>query len=129
MEIKIETYKKVVDTSVSFDLPEETTYWFEYGIRRSIRIIPIIGKVLSFNGNEEKVIDGITHYKVTTVRTNSECKIEDFMVNVNEIADEIKMGKSDSVFHSMYQDWIHPRTEEEFQTDLKKAFNRINSLE
>lgn len=127
MEIKIETFKKVVDTSVSFDLPEETTYWFEYGIRRSIRIIPIIGEAMSFDGNEKKV--GVTHYKVTTVGINFECKIEDFTVDVDEIADEIRMEKSDSVFHSMYQNWILPRTEEEFQADLKIALNRINSLE
>ena len=77
MKIQLKQYKleKVETSSVDFELPEETVYFFETHVRRSIRIKPIFTTWQKENLNKEEELQ---YFEVTCVYLSSKCKIEKF---------------------------------------------------
>jgi len=100
-----------------FSLPTVPVYFFETGIRRAIRIIPV-------SLGEDKIINAI---EITFVYNSSECKIEVFSVPVTEIEDIYHL--QGERLHRFFVNWIdgdlNTRTKEQFDGDLQLALNQI----
>lgn len=127
MTIKIKQYKLVkqeVD-SKEFILPEKIEYYFETGMRRSIRIVPIW---TTWNKKTKNIPEEIYAYNITCVYRNFEAKIENFSIEISHIED-IYYGKDK---HSDFvRFWIdnnfNERTEDQFKEDLINVLNKIQT--
>lgn len=123
MKIQLKQYKheKVEISSVDFELPEETVYFFETHIRRSIRIKPVFTtwQKEKFQKEEE-----LYYFDVTCVYLSSECKIEKFKVYLTSFPDATYA--TEKKFNEAWtQNWFDPRTKEQFEVDLDIALEQI----
>lgn len=118
-------YKKIEATAKDFVLPTEPAYFFETGIRRSIRIIPVYTSwnMEQFNKEEE-----LYRFDVTLVYLSFECKIEKFGIQVSDLerAYHDPKHKLHSIVYSWVEGYLNNRTQSQFETDLVNAINRIN---
>lgn len=128
MRIKLDTYEYVrqLKEGKEFELPDETTYWFETGIRRAIRIIPVW---TTWNVKQYSKPEEIREYNITCVYGSWECKIETYNVSVGRIAEIYNNEKSDHVIKSLLLKWLDSRTKEQFEADLNSALKKINNFE
>jgi len=127
MEIKIRQYeyKQIEVKSQLFMLPTETVYFFETGVRRSIRIKPIYTTWQKEQHNKDEEIWKV---EITCVYLSFECKIEKFQIQVSEI-EKIYHSKGDKykdLIVSWVNDWFNSRTQEDFKNDLHGAITKIN---
>lgn len=124
MKISIKTYKyeKVIINDCDFELPEKTCYFFETGIRRSIKVVPIWTTWNKEKGNKEE----IWSYDITCVYRSFECKVEKFSISVSNIEDlyQAKGEKSEFV-KGLLDNHFQKRTEEQFNSDLKSTIKEI----
>ena len=124
MKISIKTYKyeKVIINDCNFELPENTCYFFETGVRRSIKIVPVWTTWNKENGKEEE----IWSYDVTCVYRSFECKIEKFSISVSSIEELYQSkGEKSEFIYSLLNNYFQKRTEEQFNSDLKSAIKEI----
>lgn len=126
MKIKIKQYKhqKIEIDSKDFELPEENSYFFETGIRRSIRISP---EYTTWNLQQYNKPEEIYQFNITCVYLNFECKIERFSVRISDF--ENPTHKNKSFIDSWTSDYFDTRTQEQFENDLKQAINIITENE
>ena len=82
INIPLYKYKKVLVESNEIEFPDEPKYYFETGIRRSIRIVPVWTTWQIDQGKEK---EEIWNYDVTIIRLNFECKIEKFTLSIGDI--------------------------------------------
>jgi hypothetical protein len=128
MEIKITKYeyKKVELSSATFELPEETCYFFETGIRRSIRIEPIF---TSWKKDQDGSDETLLSLKFTCVHLSFECEVNVYTVNVdimNSMYTESQTQKQYGLIKSMINGYFDKRTKEKFNADLASALLIIN---
>ena len=128
--IKLKQYEyvqKEID-SKEIELPEETQYYFQTGIRRAIRIVP---RWTTWKKEQENKDEEIFEYKVTFVYGSFECKIEVITIKAygNSLADSY-YSKANNDVSNFVKCWLNDdfdvRTKEQFENDLKQAFNTIN---
>lgn len=124
MEIVIKTYEyqKIEKSNTKFELPEETTYWFETGIRRAIRIIPIWTTWKIENDNER---EEIYKYHFTCVYRSFENKIESFEISVYDFEECYNQNKQ-HIIKSFLNYEFNERTKEQFENDLESALTLLN---
>jgi hypothetical protein len=128
MKIKLKTYKyeRVEDNSIDFEIPTETSYFFETGIRRSIKIVPIYTTWQKKRDNKE---EEVWKFEVTCIYLSSECIAEKFSVSVSDLEDthlENKKGKKCEFIRSWINGFFDERTKEQYDADFNNFFTQIN---
>lgn len=118
--MKIKQYKYIqqeVD-SKEFDEPTEPVYFFETGIRRSIRIIPEVSAWVE----EPKIYA----YLVTCVYDSWECKIEQFNLHINDLEELYHTNQKHSEFVKCWIDGhFLKRDKERFDADLQYVISKL----
>jgi len=123
VQIKQYKYEKTETSSMDLELPEETSYFFETGVRRSIRIKPIF---TTWNKERYNKEEELYYFDVTCVYLSSECKIEKFRVNLDEFKKDKEILEKNMFLRSWVNDWFDKRTKEQFDADLKQAIDKVN---
>ena len=124
MKIQLKQYKieKIETSSVDFELPEETVYFFETGVRRAIRIKPVFTTWNKEQGKEEEIY----YFDVTCVYLSSKCKIEKFKIYLSQFPDATYSLEKE--FNEAWtQNWFNKRTKEQFEADLNTALEQIQN--
>jgi hypothetical protein len=131
--MKIRTFKVERVPVEEFDIPTPTepTYYFETGVRRSIRIIPIYTTwQKEQHGKEEEV----WKLDITCVYNCWETKIEKFSIQLSEFESlwNSRDDNNNRKFKSMLELFVfnggNVRTKEQFDTDLKAVIDKINEI-
>lgn len=138
MKINIKTYelKRVEKENTEFDeLPEEVSYFFETGIRRSIRIVPIW---TTWQKERDGKDEEIWKYHLTCVYKSFENIIESFEICLSDFEkyyndNSTKLGTKDSrnksIVDALLNKWLDKRTQEQFETDLNSAIKELNNFQ
>ena len=113
LKIKQYEYEKKEIASKEIKLPTETSYYFETGIRRSIKIIP------RYNKEEE-----LYELTVICLYQSFQCKAEKFTINISDIE---KIYYSQNHTHKEFvtglvEGWFDKRTKEQFDIDFYNTF-------
>lgn len=127
MKLKIKQYEyeqKEID-SREIQLPTEISYYFETGIRRSIRIVPIFR---TWEENERQ--KEIYYLDVVCLYSSSECKAEKFRIYVTELENIYYSEKHEykDFVRSLVNDWFDVRTKENFEEDLNYIINDLKTI-
>ncbi len=104
------------------EIPSETLYCFQTGIRRSIRIEPIWTEwnKSAFDKNEE-----IYQLKVTCVYS-SQIKVEIFGISITSLEEMINTSKDTyNIGLMLLKKYYNIRTTEQFDADLKEALDKF----
>lgn len=123
MKIKKYKFEKVEIESRDIQLPTETSYFFETGIRRSIKIIPKFRE----NNNKE---DDLFQLIIICIYQNFECRIEKFNIYVSDIE---KIYYSENHIHksfvtSLIENYFNIRTKEQFENDFNNVISEIKNI-
>ena len=124
LAIKQYEYEKKEINSKEIELPTETAYYFETGVRRSIRIVP---KFTTWNKEHYDKEEELYELKITCVYLSSECIIEKFTLYPKDIekifyADKHKLL---DFVRALVNDWFDNRTKEKFEIDLNEAIRQL----
>lgn len=125
IEIKTYEYEKIEKTNTEFQIPDNTSYYFETGIRRAIRVIPLW---TTRNVERNKLPEKIWKVHFTCVYSSWENKIETFEISVSEFENLYNSDKS-SIVKSFLNNDFNNRTKEQFEEDLRFAIENINKHE
>lgn len=128
--MKIKTYKtqRVEVDEFEIPIPTETVYYFETGIRRSIRIVP---EYTTWNKEQYNKDEELFRLHVTCVYQSYQCKIEKFVINIHEIEgiyNSTQNTNNKSVVELLVNNWGNKRTKEQFESDLEAVIKEINTL-
>ena len=123
IQIKQYKYEKTETSSMDLELPEKMAYFFETGIRRSIRIKPIF---TTWNKEEYNKEEELYYFEVTCVYLSFECKIEKFIVTLDDFKKDKEIVEKNMFLRSWVNNWFDERTKEQFDADLKQAIENIN---
>jgi hypothetical protein len=126
LKIKQYEYNPIEIASKEFSVPTEVSYYFETGVRRSIKITPIFTTWQKKNSNKE---EELYYLSIICIYSSSECKIEKFRINVSEIESIYYSDKHKfkAFVTSFVNGWFDVRTKEIFEGDLKFALSEIQS--
>ena len=127
MKLKKYEYVNQEIESKEFQLPSEPIYFFETGVRRSIRITPIFVEDWKENGD----VDNINYYiEVVFVYNSFDCKIESITFPITDI-EKYYYNDKDKL-HEFIVDWVNGnlsvRTKKQFESDLEMAINKIKHI-
>lgn len=122
-QIKQYKYEKIETSSFDLELPEETSYFFETGIRRSIRIVPVF---TSWNKEQYNKEEELYKFDITCVYLSFECKIERFSVPISDFEKDKEIIEKNLFLRSWINGWFDKRTQTDFENDLKQAIDKIN---
>lgn len=126
MILKQYKYVKEEISSKEWNPPTETCYFFQTGIRRSIRIEPRYTNWLKEECGEDEKLYG---FNITLVYQCYETKIEKYSIDINLEEHYFSEGKSG--IGRFVKDWVNghfeKRTKESFETDLQTAIDKIQS--
>lgn len=127
MKIKQYEYEKKEVTSKEIMLPTETSYYFETGIRRSIKIIP---HYTSWNKEQYDNEEELFELEVVCLYNSSECKAEKFTIRVSDIEEIYYLEKHEynSFITALVEDWFQKRTKEQFEADFNHTFFEMQCL-
>lgn len=126
MKLNIKQYEfhKVEIQSQDIEIPTETSYFFETGVRRSIRIIPVFTtwNKERFNKEEE-----LYYLDITCLYNSSETKAEKFRINISDIESiyYYEKHKYNGFVSSLVRDFFDVRTKEQFEMDLKLTIDKL----
>jgi len=124
LTIKQYKYKPVEIEAMNVDIPTEISYYFETGIRRSIKIIPVF---TTWNKERYNKDEELYYLDVICLYNSSECKAEKFRINISEIEEIFysKNHKYKGFINALINNWFDIRTKEQFEEDLKYTINQI----
>lgn len=127
VHLKTYEYKQIEVEGTEFELPEETTYWFETGIRRSIKLIP---KYTTWNVERYNKPEELWRYEVVCVYLSWETKIETFIFGADEkslerLYDTRDKSHEANFVRSFLSDYFDKRTKEQFEADLETAITKV----
>jgi hypothetical protein len=130
MKVKLETYKLIRSKTglVEAELPEVTSYYFETGVRRSIKLVP---KWTTWNKEQYGKDEELYGYFVVCVYLSFENIIESFNINISDFESALnsnKHSKEESIIVSLVSNWLDTRTKEQFEADLNTAILNLNKL-
>ena len=128
MKIKLITYKyeRVEDDSIDFEIPTETSYFFETGIRRSIKIVPIY---TTWQKEKENKEEEVWKFEITCIYLSFECIAEKFSISVSDLEDthlENKKGKKYEFIRNWINGFFDERTKEQYDADYNNFLAQIN---
>jgi hypothetical protein len=130
MKVKINTYeiKRIEVEGKEYDLPDEPAYFFETGVRRSVRMIPIWTTWRHEKGESEI----IHQYHVTCVYLSFKNKIESFNISaiggLTDLYNDKDNSEKGSIIKSLFNGWFDVRTKEQFDNDLNTAIHNLNEF-
>ena len=124
LTIKQYKYEKVEVASKEIQLPTEVSYYFETGIRRSIKITP---QFTTWNKKQYHKEEELYELEVVCVYQSMECKVEKFKILVSTIADIYYSEKHEhkDFINALIENWFDKRTKEQFDADLNNALSYI----
>jgi len=128
MKLTIKQYKvqRVEVGSKEIELPSETSYFFETGVRRSIRIVP---SFTTWNQEKFNKQEEIYEFHITCVYLSFECRVEKFSLTPEKI-EEIyysQKQKHEDFVTGLVDGWFDERTKEQFESDLNNAIKAFKS--
>ncbi|WP_370408836.1 hypothetical protein [Tenacibaculum dicentrarchi] len=125
MEIKQYEYEKKEVSSKKVDLPTETSYFFETGIRRSIKIEP---RYTTWNVERNDKPEELYELIVTCVYLSSELKLEKYNIRVNRIEEIYYSEKHEHkrLITSLVEEWLDERTKTQFQEDFNYLLTKVS---
>lgn len=130
MKITTYEYTRTPVSETEIFIPNEPFYCFQTYIRRAIRIIP---KFVTWNNDPLRTKGDVYELVVTCVYQSSECKVEKFNVRISNIEgyinNEDRKSQEAQIAHILLDEDYYLRTEEQFNADLSKALETINSLD
>ena len=126
MKLSIKQYeyeKKEVD-SKEMILPTETVYYFETGVRRSIKIEP---KFTTWNRKNYDKDEELYEFKITCVYLSSECIVEKFTIRPKDIEGILYNNKHklQQFITAWVKDWFDERNEKQFNADLDEVIRQL----
>ena len=129
MKLTLRQYqcKKVEVASKEIELSTEVSYFFQTGIRRSIKIIP---RFTTWNKEQYDKEEELYELEVICLYNSFECKAEKFKIRVNSI-EEIyysEKHKHNNFITSLIEDDFHERTKEQFDADFNHTFSEMQCL-
>jgi hypothetical protein len=126
LNIKQYKYEKVEIEVKEIDLPTEVSYYFETGVRRSIKITPVF---TSWNKERFNKEEELYCLEIICLYNSSECKAEKFTINTKEIETIFysEKHKYKGFVDSLVNDWFDVRTKEQFEADFNYTFNEMQS--
>jgi len=126
MKIKQYKYEKKEVSSKEIELPKKVSFYFETGIRRSIKIIP---QYTTWNKEQYDKEEELYELQVICLYNSFECKAEKFTIRINEI-EEIYYSenhKYKEFITALIKGWFDKRTKEQFEADFKSIFSEMQS--
>ena len=127
LQIKQYEYEKKEIASKEIELPTTVSYYFETGIRRSIKITP---KFTTWNKERFNKDEELYELQIICLYNSSECIAEKFTIRVKDI-EEIyysEKHKYKSFVDGLVNEWFDKRTQEQFEADFKYTFNEMQSV-
>ena len=124
LKIKQYEYEKIEIDSKEIELPTETAYYFETGVRRSIRIVPIF---TTWNRKRFDKEEELYELQITCVYLSSECIVEKFSLYPKDIEKIFYTEKHKLLgfVRPLVEGWFDNRTKEHFETDLNEAIRQL----
>lgn len=127
MKIKLKQFqiKRVEIEPLEVELPIETSYYFETGIRRAIRIVPIFTTWMINAGNKE---EELYEFEITCVYNSGESKIEKFTIQASNI-ERILSDEKDKYHRfvtALVEGHFDERSKEAFESDLNYVIKEIS---
>jgi hypothetical protein len=122
--MKLKQYKYVQEeiNSKEFDIPQKPVYFFQTGIRRAIRIVPIS---TTWNKQRYKKDEEVYDLEFTCIYTSYECKLEKFKIPISQL-ESIYYHEKEK-YHSIVRNWIDgdldERTQEQFEGELNSIID------
>lgn len=125
--MKVTTYKtkRVAVKDTEIFIPEKPFYCFQTGIRRSIRIIPVL---VTWDNDPKRKNGDIFALEITCVYRSFECIAEKFNLVLSDIERHLNYDCSDkasSISKMLLNEDYSVRTEEDFNTDLEFVLNEL----
>ncbi len=127
LKIKQYEYQKIEVASKEIQLPTETSYFFETGIRRSIKITP---RFTTWNKEQYNKEEELYELVVICLYNSFECRAEKFKILADSIG-EIYYStnhKHKDFITSLINGDFHKRTKEQFDDDFTHTFSEMQSL-
>jgi hypothetical protein len=127
LEIKQYKYEKIEVSSKEIELPTETSYFFQTGIRRSIKITP---RFTTWNKKHYNKEEELYELIVVCLYQNFECKAEKFSLRVNELENIYYSEKDENkeFVTALIDGCFNKRTKEQFDADFKHIFSEMQCL-
>lgn len=126
LNIKQYKYEKLEIETKEIDLPTEVSYYFETGLRRSIKITPVF---TTWNKEKLNKEEEIYCLEIVCVYNSFECRAEKFTINTTEI--EVifysENHEHKRFVNSLVNNLFRVRTRELFEEDFNYAFNKMKS--
>lgn len=124
LNIKQYKYEKVETYSKEIEIPTEPVYFFETGVRRSIRIVPTF---TTWNKTQLGKEEEVYKLEVTCVYRSFECRIEKFSLSIDDIEEIYYSEKSlhKDFVQAFVNNWLDKRTKEQFESDLNSVISSI----
>ena len=125
LNLKQYEYVKIEIAAKEIELPTTVSYYFETGVRRSIKIIPhfTTWNKERFNKDEE-----LYELEVICLYNSSECIAEKFKIRAKDIEDIYysEKHKHKRFVDSLVNDWFDTRTKEQFDADFEYTFSAMH---
>jgi hypothetical protein len=127
LKIKQYEYEKKEIASKEIELPKETSYYFETGIRRSIKVVPrfTTWKKERYNKEEE-----LYELIVICLYQSSECKAEKFNLRISELENIYysEKDKHKGFVTALIEGWFDKRTKEQFEADFNNTISEMQNF-
>jgi len=124
ISLKQYEYEKVQIADKEIELPDTTVYYFQTGIRRAIRIVPLW---TTWNKENYGKDEFIYEFEITCVYSSMECMIDKFKIPYSNIeglyySDNNNKYNNRRDLSHFVKSWINGdfnvRTKEDFEADL-----------
>ena len=127
LQIKQYEYEKKEIASKEIQLPTEICYYFETGIRRSIKIIP---RFTTWNKEQYNKEEELYELIVVCLYQSSECKAEKFTIRTSDIEGIYysQKHKHKEFVTGLIESWFNKRTKEQFDVDFDNTFSEMQCL-
>ena len=129
MILKIKQYKheKIEISAKEIKLPTEVSYFFETGVRRSIKIIP---KFTTWNKKSYNKEEELYEFVVICLYQSFRCKAEKFTIRTSDIEDIYYSNKHEhkDFVNALINGWFDNRTKEQFEADFNSVFSEMQDI-
>jgi hypothetical protein len=127
INIKQYEYEKKEVASKEIMLPDKTSYYFETGIRRSIKIIP---HFTTRNREQHNKDEELYELEIICLYNSFQCKAEKFKIRISDIE---TIYYSENHEHKRFitalvEGWLQKRTKEQFEADFNYTFSELHTL-
>lgn len=127
MKIKQYEYEKKEVASKEIELPKEISYYYETGVRRSIKIIP---RFTTWNKEQFNKEEELYELEVICLYNSFECRAEKFKIRISEIENIYYSEKHEhkAFVTALIEGWFDKRTKEQFDADFKHTFDEMQNV-